>query len=713
MTARRALLFVAACLAAACASSPQPKPQPKPRPAPTPPPPPYVASVDPFPVAEAAPTELQPLFDELVAELQGVDIDRSPLCSKGADALDDAHERRLRARDGVASAGLHRVAALALVTIARARADNPELDVLLDALGAELQTVEARPGATLDAVMWVATEALVRQHCATRRATASVLSLVQWATTPDLMYRSLFEVWNRALLRVPDGRGFWTQQAQSIEAFRNVVFRVPTGSKHARQPRQGGEVSVRAAGIPLACRPQVNVVADLGTTGTHNGLVDAGELVLLTWSCRNTSSTRRLMSESLVLTGQSPCLVALDREVELAEVPPGGAVAIRPSPILVAGTCGDEVHLTYTLESSHAAAGTVGITLRPRRAGLRAAAVALDEDRPGSSNPDPRPGIGAGDRVELLLSAEVDDRHQAHLGVLEVADPGAVAPVELRVGLPLAMEPLAGRVVTTDDVDVTAKSGGAWVSVRSQRMSGAPLTAPGAERLWLRATFGLEAAPRVLEEAGRDPRAKTLYKSWRGAAPELGFAGFLRALAQMQALAREGLRVALESQALARAVDPEHGAVVGAIARLVEAEVLPQRDLSRALQHLDRLRYSTAGHPADRTLARQLVIATQLLEVMGAADGADFLRSVGVFELPPEAALVGLRDAIVRHRAARTLTAALGAAPRPELVEEAVRTFTASAGAPSAAAPAPDEWDLPVPGQLYTVTRYLPVPLHE
>ena len=118
---------------------------------------------------------------------------------------------------------------------------------------------------------------------------------------------------------------------------------------------------------------------------------------------------------------------------------------------------------------------------------------------------------------------------------------------------------------------------------------------------------------------------------------------------------------------------------------------------------------------ADRTLARQLVIAAQLLEVMGAADGADFLRSIGVFGLPPEAALVGLRDAIVRHRAARTLTAALGAAPRPELVEEAVRTFTAPAAVANApaAGPSPDKWDLPVPGQLYTVTRYLPVPLHE
>lgn len=682
-----------------------------------------------FPVAEVEPSTARELHDTFAA-LRAPD---NRLCwGYGSTAL--SSQARVDTRLAVA-AQLAPWAAAVTRTLAEARERHPELLILEAGLDAALTDSAAPQAGATNALLWMMTEAAIATTCGERTLAPLVLPVVltRWATSAEAILASLFQdVGPHAWVKTRVTEDYWLSQQPVIRALQARLERdikslgapSPSQHPHVTQSDRGATVVTRSPDGSVACASTANVEMDESASGfgSHNGLVDPGEMIRFGLDCRNASGTR-LMSESLILDQLPGCMLHTgSSERTLPESAPGASMPLTLGPFVVTDRCSDQEVITYRLISTHRREATITLTVEPRSVDPQVSVAALDRDAAGSST------RGSGTSLETGARAEVTLALAAHATLPTIAAQVSVVRHEdgppalaLEVELPLEFRSAQGDLLAHDDVDVVATG-------TPQPTLGAVASGLSSQRgwAWMEVELAMNTPPRVVLDQPRHRDVAQSFAVWQRSNADLQMEQYLSALVSLQRAAAEAEAKVLDVRTLATAVSPTYDDLRAAVILLVDRDILGGADLAKALDFLDTLRWADQAHPVSLGKARQLFVWSALAKTLGAEEVAGAIRRRGVFGLRPEVAVGELREVILESRIARelarrdlvvteeiiTATRTLierERASRLDAVVQANREEDARVMAERAAALAADPWQLPRRGRLYTYLRYVPL----
>jgi hypothetical protein len=254
---------------------------------------------------------------------------------------------------------------------------------------------------------------------------------------------------SEARLRGPEA-SFWAGQAGLAAAVAQVVSHVGAPSPAPIFDRSPGDALLITTQVPLACETALRLASDRGVSGAENGWLDSDEAVVLSLTCRNTSTTR-LRSESVTLaSSSSSCVAASTSEVVVPELAAGASATLTLGPMVVPASCGETAVVTYSLtSSSYTDPGRLVLTLRPRLPELTMAANA-ELDEPGSSRL--AASLRAGGRAELTFSGRIARYLIGEvLAVAPVTESGRMPYEAMEMELPSPFVVASGGTYRADD----------------------------------------------------------------------------------------------------------------------------------------------------------------------------------------------------------------------------------------------------------------------
>jgi len=314
----------------------------------------------------------------------------------------------------------------------------------------------SHPGSALrNGILYGLGQTLANTACGGDDATAAAAGLAAAVHSPE----TVAALWWAALttpldvaetrLRGSDG-SFWPAQTGLAARVAQVVSRVGTPSSAPIFDRSPGDALLISAQVPLACETALRLASDRGVSGAENGWLDGDEAIVVSLTCRNTSTTR-LRSESITLaTSSSSCVAASTQEIVVPELAPGASATLTIGPMVVPGSCGETAVVTYSLtSSSYTDPGRLVLTLRPRVPEFTLAAN-TELDEPGPSRM--AASLRAAGRAELTFSGRIARYLVGE--VLEVAPATASGrlPYEaMDIELPSTLVVASGGTYRADD----------------------------------------------------------------------------------------------------------------------------------------------------------------------------------------------------------------------------------------------------------------------
>lgn len=483
----------------------------------SPPPPRIAAPLPRFPGSDGKPvSSIATLVKELQTSLTGFTAP-GPACEM--EVVSDT--ARVAALVSVAERSI----APAWPTIRSAIADlvqkHPELR--------EIQALRmtAEPGAKTtqlgDRLGWALTESILPRLCRkpldAEDALALALAIAQISTSSDALYQ--LSVSTLAELPGADAP-FPSSRIPAVAMARRLIEAAVGPKVMAKAPVIVG-AQVRVSGpVPLACAQHVSIMASArpGLAQQGSALI-SGTIVTFALTCENSSETRLTSESLLVANGNDGCLsdASLNGEHVVPELKPGEKRAMTLGPILVSEACASRITLGYDLVSSTIPGrGRLEISVPVLDGRLDVVGVRVDEDVPGSSQKDDVAGLGAGDRAELDLVAQVPDDLRATLNEIEsVGGPGESRST---VTLPTRLVRRGPNYGLADDVDIEVVSGrtkanDSWVP--------GLLMAQDRRATWFRAVVGGQSSCRASAAAFGN-----LGEAWSAVCDELDAPTFVK-----------------------------------------------------------------------------------------------------------------------------------------------------------------------------------------
>lgn len=363
-----------------------------------------------FPAVETARLPLQTIFERLVSDLERERFQNRCGLLAGLDDNGVRNPLTVRARIGEVFGPL---AQELQATLARLEASMPEVALTMTGLQQRMASVRGQFATGVDYLTYAMVGEVLARACSSDQSISYVAAdAVRLVSSTELVYQWLFD-----MARAP----FSTSSLNSVQQFAggsagllqsdaaSITLRGLWGAQAQSSSGAASPGDVRLSVVSssqLTFDPSVEI-NDTSITGTHNGVIDHGDLVRLELIQRNTGLDWRF-SESLVIRDLPACSAIFSRagEVILAEQPPQSAVTADLPLVYFADTCGQEETIRFDLVSSRTSdVGSVDLTVATRPTFLSIMPLALDEDIPGSSRFDGMAGAGAFDAIEFQLQA--------------------------------------------------------------------------------------------------------------------------------------------------------------------------------------------------------------------------------------------------------------------------------------------------------------------
>ena len=306
-------------------------------------------------------------------------------------------------------------------TVARVKKRRPEFAQFVDILNknkaTDLENVET-------GVLWGVTEIIAKQYCndsSSKHRASLILAMVHWASSDEAIYSTFFKGFGQA--NVMSGADlYWFRHATLESTLIEQISQLQ--STFTSKPEDfyvstNATISLSAGTIPVKCNSEVSISAVRSPNLTSSGpLVNKDSQFYMQMTCKNTSDTQMLMSESIVKVGtQDSCLFDPSNELVFPELNPNEEATVNFGPFLLTQDCADTVNIRYKLSSTHYASDTlINFTIQPVDARLELKVPTIDQDMPGHSKSvsAQERGIGQNKALELLLSASLDPSYRLY-----------------------------------------------------------------------------------------------------------------------------------------------------------------------------------------------------------------------------------------------------------------------------------------------------------
>ena len=318
-------------------------------------------------------------------------------------------------------------------TVSRVKRTHPEFKLLVDTINknqsAGLEMVET-------GVLWGMTELFAKQYCVVdkvRDRASLSLALVHWASSDEAIYSTFFKAFGEVSVSSgPDM--FWfrhTTLEKTLNEQVGVLKSTITSNPEGFYTSTNAKVSISGGSIPVKCEPDIEVASVKSPNMTSSGpLITKDSQFYLQMKCKNTSSEKMLMSESITKQGkQNSCLFDPSSELVFPEINPGEEVAVRLGPYLLSQKCEDDLNIRYKLASTHHSdSAYINVSINPIDTRLSLSSPGLDQDMPGHSDKVSykEKGISNNKSLEMLLSASLDDNYSLYFRSLTVLPTGRV-----------------------------------------------------------------------------------------------------------------------------------------------------------------------------------------------------------------------------------------------------------------------------------------------
>lgn len=544
-------------------------------------------------------------------------------------------------------------------------------------------------------MLWLATEAVAQTLCNEddpKDLYTLSAALVHWASSEEMIYQSFFDAYSD-VLSSPSYDMYWNSQQGAKSAVLEKITQLRIGDPGGFIPSSNVRTAVNSGGMPLKCSSDAEVSAlvspGLKSSGTH---VTKDSQFYLSLECENTSSSKVMMSESLVQSGSvASCLATPSREFVLPELDPGEKARFVLGPFLATGTCSGLVSNSYLVKSSHYSSNmSIKVNMQLRDSELSIAKPDVDQDLPGASVENENNRLDEGDAIELLYTGRLDSNY--HLLLTEMKSLPADSPSpfkELKIDSSF-FDNNGSRHSLKNDIDLVLVEDGDWTTVKNARkneFNKATTSGSGSifstdhRELWLQSRYAYFSSCKSSAEYLKAP----LDKMYGAICEDVSYAQFSDWLTSLYSDACETQAVKSQIANLAgekgvegklkeklggkdegetntsssgftkRAfIDPDYNDVVNAIDVLVRYGVIGGSDLKEALSYSDAMLFKQAK---SRETARQLLLAQAITMATVDLFGPDELKNLPIYRQGAAIGILELEERLLQLKIDQSLQA--------------------------------------------------------